>query len=239
MRFISETTADGVSERQFVLNDIPGLLWSPADEAGGRPLVLLAHGGGHHKKAPGVLARAHRYVTGCGFAAAAIDAPGHGDRPRTEREDRLQADAGELVAAGKPLGPLFDRYNAELAALAIPEWRATLDALPDHGPVGFWGMSMGSGIGVHVAAAEPRITAAVFGLAGGEFVTEAAARVTIPVEFWMQWDDEAVPRESSFALFDAFASREKAMVANPGRHMELPRSEPESSQRFFARHLSK
>ena len=239
MHFISETTSDGVSEQLFMLNDIPGVLWSPADEAGGRPLVLLAHGGGHHKKAPGVLARVQRYVTGCGFAAVAIDAPGHGDRPRTEREDQLQADAAELVAAGKPLGPLFDRYNAALAALAIPEWQATLDALPGYGPVGFWGMSMGSGIGVHVAAAEPRITAAVFGLAGGEFVTGAAVRVRIPVEFWLQWDDEFIPRESGLALFDAFATRDKVMHANPGGHMELPRSEPDSSQRFFAHRLSK
>jgi len=30
MRFTSETTSDGVSERLFTLGDIPGVLWSPA-----------------------------------------------------------------------------------------------------------------------------------------------------------------------------------------------------------------
>jgi hypothetical protein len=46
-----------------------------------------------------------------------------------------------------------------------------------------------------------------------------------------------VPREEGLALFDAFASREKTLHANPGRHGEVPAFEPESSARFFARHL--
>jgi hypothetical protein len=41
MRLTSETTSNGVSERLFTLADIPGVLWSPADAAGSRPLVLL------------------------------------------------------------------------------------------------------------------------------------------------------------------------------------------------------
>jgi cephalosporin-C deacetylase-like acetyl esterase len=103
--------------------------------------------------------------------------------------------------------------------------------------VGFWGVSMGSGIGVPFAAAEPRINAAVFGLAGGETLTDAAARITVPVEFLLQWDDEVVPRESGLALFGAFASREKTLHANPGPHAGVPAFELESSERFFTRHL--
>src|ERR1039458_10304057 len=173
MRFISETTSNGVSERLFTLDDIPGVLWSPADAAGSHPLVLLGHGGGQHKKAQGLVARAHRYVTVCGFAVAAIDAPGHGDRPRSEQDERSVAGIRDRVAAGDPLGPQIARYNAALAARAVPEWQATLDALQAldcagaGGQVGFWGVSMGSGIGVALVAAGPRITAAVFGLAGG------------------------------------------------------------------------
>ena len=78
-----------------------------------------------------------------------------------------------------------------------------------------------------LAAAEPRITAAVFGLAGHETLAEAAARVTIPVEFLLQWDDELIPRESGLALFDAFGSREKSLHANPGRHGDVPMFEVE------------
>lgn len=77
----------------------------------------------------------------------------------------------------------------------------------------------------------------MFGLAGHEALGETAARITIPVEFLLQWDDELVARESGLALFDAFASPEKTLHANPGRHMDVPRFEVESSVRFFARHL--
>ena len=147
------------------------------------------------------------------------------------------------MAAGEPIGPHLARYNTELSVRAVPEWRATLDALQEldcigaGGPVGFWGVSMGSWIGVPLAAAEPRIIAAVFGLVGHEALAEAAARVTVPVDFLLQWDDELVPRDSGLALFDVFASREKSLHANPGRHAEVPMFELENSERFFTRHL--
>jgi dienelactone hydrolase len=222
MRLTLETASDGVSEHLFTINDVPGVLWSPAGADNGRPLVLLAHGGGQHKKAPGLVARARRYVTALGFAVAAIDAPGHGDRPRTAQDEQFTAALRERMAAGEPAGPLIARANAAPAAQAVPEWQATLDALQEldwvgtGGPVGFWGVSLGTGIGVPLAAAEPRITAAVFGLASHEFLAEAAAGISVRVEFLLQWDDEQVPRESGLALFDAFASREKTLHANPG-----------------------
>jgi pimeloyl-ACP methyl ester carboxylesterase len=237
VRFTSETTSDGVSERLFTLGDIAGMLWSPAGAGGGLPLVLLAHGGGQHKKAPGIVARARRYATDCGFAVVALDAPGYGDRPMTVEDERSVADIRRRREAGEPVVPAILRYNAALAVRAVPEWQATLDALQDWGPTGFWGVSQGSCIGVPLAAAEARITAAVFGLMGSETLSEAAAQIDIPLEFWLQWDDELVPRESGLALFDAFASRDKTLHAHPGRHAELPVSEQESSQRFFARHL--
>jgi pimeloyl-ACP methyl ester carboxylesterase len=243
MRFTAETTSNGISERLFTLDGIPGVLWSPAHPTGRRPLVLLGHGGGRHKRFPGLVARAHRYVTACGFAVAAIDAPGHGDRPRTEQDERFTADLRQRIAAGEPVGPQVARDNAERAAQAVPEWRSTLDALQEldfigaDGPVGYWGVSMGSAIGVPFVAAEPRITAAVFGLAGHEVLAEAAARITVPVEFLVQWNDELVPRDSGLALFDAFASTEKTLHANPGRHADVPLFEVDSSIRFFARHL--
>ena len=255
MRFTSETITDGVSERLFTLGDVPGVLWSPARAAApspgrpapgrpspARPLVLLVHGGGQHKKAPAMQGRARRLVTACGFAAAAIDAPGSGDRPRTEEDERFIAEIRGRMAAGETVRPQVTRYNAAQAERAVPEWRATLEALQAQpgldGPVGLWGLSAGSAIGVPLAAAEPRITAAVFGLAGHETLAEAAAQVTVPVEFLLQWDDELIPRASGLALFDAFASREKSLHANPGRHADVPMFEVESSLRFFGRHLS-
>ncbi|MBI1759781.1 MAG: alpha/beta fold hydrolase [Actinobacteria bacterium] len=246
MHFTSEATSDGVLERLFTVDDIPGVLWSPAGAIGARPLLLVGHGGGRHKTAPGMALRAHRYVTALGFAVAAIDAPGHGDRPKTEQDDQRVAGIRERVAAGEPLGPHIAHYNAELSVRAVPEWRIVLDALqeldcvgPD-GPIGYVGVSMGGGIGVRFVAAEPRITAAVLGLvglAGPTDLAEVAARITVPVEFLMQWDDEMVPRDSSLGLFDAFGSTEKTLHANPGGHGEMPVFERDSSERFFTRHL--
>ncbi len=83
MRFtsISETSPDGVTEQLFTIGEIPGVLCTPQHAAGPCPLILMGHGGGQHKKALGIPARAGRFVAEGGFAVAAIDAPNHGDRP--------------------------------------------------------------------------------------------------------------------------------------------------------------
>lgn len=239
MRFTSETVSGGIRERLFVLDDITGVLWQPAGAARTRPLVLLGHGGrGGHKKSPEGWARR---LTTCGFAVAAIDLPGCGDRPRSEADERALADLHRRTAAGgAQVLPLIARSNATLASRVVPEWRAVIDAIHEFagGPIGYWGLSLGSTIGIPLVAAEPRVTAAVLGLASGENLMEPAAKVTVPVEFLLQWDDELVPRDAGLAVFDALASGDKALHANPGRHLQVPASELDSSERFFARNLT-
>jgi len=243
VQFTSETTSNGVVERDFTVNGVPGVLWSPASGPDRAPLVLMGHGGGTHKRWPAMTGRAHLLVTGGGFHVAVVDAPGHGDRPRTPHDEQEIAALYRAREAGEPEGPVVVRYNAHLAERAVPEWRATLDALqelpeigPD-GPVGYFGLNMGTAIGVPFVADDPRITAAVFGQHWPDALSETAGRITIPIEFDMQWDDEHIPRESAFALFDAFASKEKTLHANAGKHKELPRFEAGSAVRFFVRHL--
>ena len=243
MRLAAATTSDGVSEQDFILDDIPGVLWSPDDATGRRPLVLLGHGGGQDKKGPGLVARAHRLVTDCGFAAAAIDMPGFGDRPKTEQDEQFVADVRARRAAGEPVASLIARHNVALTARAVPEWRATLDALLDvgyvspGGPVVYWGVSLGTLVGVPLAAAEPRIRAGVFGLAGAGVLAEAAARVRVPVEFLLQWDDEGNDRQLALDLFDAFGSQEKTLHANMGGHTGIQQFAGDDAARFFGRHL--
>src|SRR5436190_1228079 len=84
---------------------------------------------------------------------------------------------------------------------------------PGDGPVGYFGINMGTAIGVPLVAIEPRITAAVFGQHWPDVLDEKAKQITIPIEFDMQWDDEHIPREAGLALFDAFASKEKTLHA--------------------------
>jgi dienelactone hydrolase len=247
MRFTSQTSSDDVTEQLFTLpftfGEIPGVLWTPDGTAGTRPLILMGHGGGQHKKAPGIVARAHRFAAECGFAVAAVDAPAHGGRPRTEEHNRLIGEMRNRMQTGRDVAPVLAELHTLLSGQSVPEWRAVVDAVQelDHvgtGPVGYWGLSLGCGLGVPFVAAEPRVRAAVLGLNGAETSAEAAARITVPVEFLVQWDDERVPRAASLALFDAFASAEKTLHANPGKHAGVPMFELDSSLRFFTRHLS-
>jgi dienelactone hydrolase len=207
VRFTSETSSNGVIESCFIVGEVPGVLWSPVSGSDQAPLVLMGHGGGQHKKTPALMARAHDTVTTWGFTV---------------------------------------RYATSLANRAIPEWQATLDALqelPEIGaatPIGYGGgISLGTAIGVPLTAIEPRITAAIFG--GGFFVyeaqIEAARRITVPVQFLLPWDDEHVDRQSALALFDAFASKEKTLHANPGDHRTVRWTGVDNG--FLARHLGR
>jgi dienelactone hydrolase len=240
MHFTSRTSSDGVVEQLFTLAEIPGALWTPDGATGPRPLIVIGHGGGQHKQAPGVVARARRFVEG-GFAVVAVDAPAHGDRPRTVEHERLIHEMRTRMQSGGDVTSALAELHAFIAAQSVPEWRAVLDAVQDHigsAPVGYFGLSLGCALGVPFVAAEPRVRAAVLGLNGAETSAEAAARITIPVEFLVQWDDEIVPRAASLALFDLFASVEKTLHANPGPHGTVPAFELDSSLRFFSRHLT-
>jgi len=242
MRFTSQTSSDGVTERFFTLDEIPGVLWTPEGASGTRPLILLGHGGGLHKTAPGTVSRALRFAAE-GFAVVAIDAPNHGDRPKDEEFGRIAATMRAGMAAGENPGVLVAGMHSYLAGQAVADWQAVLTAVQQLdqvgvGPVGYCGMSMGCGLGIPLIAAEPRIRAAVLGLLGAHGVAEDAARITVPVQFLVQWDDQMVPRDQALALFDALASARKTLHANPGRHEDVPSFEVDNSLSFFARHLT-
>jgi alpha-beta hydrolase superfamily lysophospholipase len=246
LHFTSETSSDGVVERDFTLGEVTGVLWSvPGSRRA--PLVLMGHGGGLHKKTPAQVARARHHVTAHGFTVVAIDAPGHGDRPRTAVDDQARADLRAAMTAGdtERVASVSSRYGAALAERAVPEWQATLDALqalPEIGPeapIGYGGgITLGTAIGIPLTATDPRITAAIFG--GGfvvhEALLDAARRITVPVQFLLPWDDEHVDRQSALDLFDAFASEEKTLHANPGDHRTVRWTGVDDT--FLARHLT-
>ncbi|OBF33652.1 hypothetical protein A5724_19030 [Mycobacterium sp. ACS1612] len=244
MHFTSRTSSNGVVERTFILGEITGVLWSPASVTAGRPLLLTGHSGGMHKKAPGLVAHALHHVTANGFTVAAIDAPGHGDRPRSS-EDRRWAEAiHQARAAGEPIAPIVAGYNAELTQRAVPEWQATLDALqtlPEIGaeaPVGYGGVALGVATGLKLTTVDRRIGAVSFGAAVvTPALIELARSITVPVEYWMPWDDENSSRESDLALFDAFASQQKTLRAHSGGRYQAPEYERDCTARFFAHHL--
>jgi hypothetical protein len=161
MRFISaQRLADGVLEREFSLGEIPGILWTSGSAP--TPLILLGHPGGLHKMYPRLVARA-RHSVAEGFAAATIELPGSGDRPRFAATEDARADLRRALAAGEPVDEIVDRLVLPLVETSVPEWRATLDALlslPEiGGPVGYAGGV--TAIGLRLAVVEPRISAAL------------------------------------------------------------------------------
>ncbi|MGI5128782.1 alpha/beta hydrolase [Pseudonocardia sp. CA-107938] len=242
MRFTSEQRLDDdVLERSFALGDVPGVLWTSASAVAPAPLVLLGHPGGLDRMHPRVTARARACVAE-GLAAATIELPWSGVRPRSAAADQARADVRRTLAAGQPVGDeIVDRLILPLVEASVPEWRAAIDALllrPEiAGPVGFAGGVIA--IGVRLARIEPRIAAAL--LFAGSFVPlgiiEEARRVTAPVHVLLQWDDEGNDRQRALDLFDAFGSTEKTLHANMGGHTGVPQFEGEASTRFLVRHL--
>ncbi|MCP2342999.1 alpha/beta hydrolase [Actinomadura rupiterrae] len=242
MYFTSETRAEGVIERDFTLGDITGVLWTPETPAENAPLILMGHSGGMHNRAPGILARATRYASEFGFSVAAIDAPGHGDRPRNAK-DQAWVDAMMAArAAGESIVPVVTEYNTDLALRAVPEWQATITALQaELGdiPIGYGGVTLGTATGLLLTATDPRIKAASFGsVLLFDALTEAARQITIPVQLLAAWDDEEIPRAYALTLFDAFNTPHKTLHANPGRHNQTPWHEVETTAHFFTRHLT-
>jgi dienelactone hydrolase len=242
MRLASAHRLDDVVERAFTLGEIPGILWTPAGAPDPVPIILLGHPGGLRNMYSRLVARA-RQSAAMGFAAATIELPGSGDRPRFAAVEEARTDLRRTLQAGESVsGDIADRLILPLTDRAVPEWQATLDALlalPEiGGPVGFAGGVIS--IGTRLAVVEPRITAAV--LFAGSFVPrtilEEARQVTIPLLVLLQWDDEGNDRQMSLDLFDAFGSKEKTLHANMGGHTGVPQFEGDDGTRFFARHLS-
>ncbi|HEY4460722.1 MAG TPA: alpha/beta hydrolase [Pseudonocardiaceae bacterium] len=241
MRFTAEQRLDdGVLEREFTLGEIPGILWTPGSATAPAPLILLGHPGGLRKMYPRLVARAQR-STAEGYAAATIELPGSGDRPRIAAVDQARTDLRQALAAGEPVDKIVDRLIPPLVETAVPELRATLDALLElpeiGGPVAYAGGVIA--IGVRLAVVEPRIAAAL--LFAGSFVPrgmfDEARQITIPLHVLLQWDDEGNDRQLALDLFDAFGSKEKTLHANMGGHTGVPQFEGEDGNRFFARHL--
>ncbi|MEV6297463.1 alpha/beta hydrolase [Streptomyces sp. NPDC051896] len=245
MHFTSEQRLDdGLLEREFILDEIPGILWTPptASASAPAPLILLGHPPLGLRKMHPRLAERARQAAADGFATATIELPGSGDRPCWAAVEQARADLRRAMEAGEPVDDeIIDALVLPLVDKAVPEWQAALDALlplPEiSGPVGYSGGVIS--IGIRLAAVEPRISAAV--LFAGSVVPrtmfEQARQVTIPLHVLLQWDDEGNDRQAALNLFDAFGSKDKTLHANMGGHTGVPQFAGDAAAQFFTRHL--
>ena len=229
-----------VWERDFTLErggkPIPGVAWQPLRATGARPLVLMGHGGTGHKRSDKLTRMAEIFTTSYGWWAAAIDGPVHGAR-----------------------GPVNDSAYREMwkrptvVQDMIDDWTAVLDALAlqdeiDKTRIGYWGVSMGTMFGLPYVASDARIRAAVLGKAGmrGSSVERSgidrhfkvyAARVTVPMLFTLQWDDERFDRDGQIELYEMLGSTDKRLHAYPGQHSDDGPEALGASAAFLHRYL--
>jgi dienelactone hydrolase len=198
----------------------------------------VGHGAAQTKSEQYVTALGRTLVRHHDIAAVAIDGPVHGDR----RGDGTRDGTVMFLEFGQRW-----QEDPDVTDDMVADWRATLDAvreLPEvgEGPVGYWGLSMGTILGLPLVVSEPRIQVAVLGLWGltgptaGRLRSDAAA-VRCPVMFLVQWDDSLCPRDRALALFDAIGTSDKRLHANPGAHSAVPSEEFPTSVRFLADHL--
>lgn len=256
MDIVNEVVERGVVERRVDLRVddriVPGIHWLPEEAASAYPTVLLGHGGTQHKRAPNVLALARSLVRHLGVGAVALDAPEHGERvtdPDTAARDRrgLVKRLGEDAdARRRGVHPAWRKAMAARIPAHVAEWKVLLDDLEGDpasaaGPFGYWGLSMGTSNGLPLVASEPRIGCAVLGLNAARDLDDVqartAAKISVPVLFLLQSDDELMTREGGLTLWDALGSTEKTLHLNPGGHIDVPRFERDAAEAFFRRHL--
>ena len=232
MSYGERHVSSGVVETAFELDvegrRVPGLVWSPDDEEP-RPIVMLGHGGSSNKRGDYILAMARLLVRRHGIRAFAIDGPGHGDR----------------LADGEEVDFEHAWDDERTSDWVVEDWRTSLEWLRGTQAitrVGYWGLSMGTMMGVPVVAGLADVEAAVLGLMGfwgpnRERIRADAPKIDCPVQFLVQWDDEIVPRDRCFDFFGAIGSDDKSMLVHPGKHAAVPPTVMRGSLEFLARKL--
>jgi pimeloyl-ACP methyl ester carboxylesterase len=215
---------------------VTGALWVPAGAAPDTPMVLCGHGASGDRYQGPIPHLARRFGEESGYPVLSIDGPVHGLR---------QIGPGGRAAFAE------DMKRPSFLDDMVGDWQLAFETITHDsdlgkGPLGYYGLSMGTIFGLPLLASTIDFTAAAIGLCGssgaasliGERLLDDAAIVEHPVLFIMQLEDELFDRDGYLALFDALASSDKRLHANPGLHPEVPAEEIDFVVRFLTNHLS-
>jgi len=231
-------TVDGAADFRLPggEREVTGALWLPEAPASDTPLVLCGHGASGDRFQAPIPHLAKRFVRECGFAVLAIDGPVHGLRQ--------VGPGGRAALAEEMRRPTF-------VDDMVRDWRLALTAIREdrsigNGPLGYFGLSMGTIFGLPLLASGLEFAASAIGLCGASGAARGIAdrlladaeTVRHPVLYLMQLEDELFDREGYLRLFDAIASVDKRLHANPGLHPEVPAEEVDFVFEFLSRRLT-
>ncbi len=215
---------------------VTGALWTPAESTPESPLILCGHGASGDRYQAPIPHLARRFGEENGYPVLAIDGPVHGLR---------QVGPGGRAAFAEEM------KRASFLDDMVEDWYLAIetvahDADLGRGPLGYFGLSMGTIFGLPLLASKIKFAAAVIGLCGssgaasrvGKRLLRDAATIEHPVFFIMQLEDELFDREGYLALFDALSATDKRLHANPGLHPEVPAEEIDFAVEFLTDHLS-
>jgi pimeloyl-ACP methyl ester carboxylesterase len=215
---------------------VTGALWLPANNSA-ELLMVFGHGASDDRYQAPICELAARFVNEANIAVLSMDGPVHGLR---------QVGPGGREA----LGQEFARPSC--IDDMVTDWDIAISAITDReelniSKLAYFGLSMGSIFGIPLVAHRNDFVVATLGLLGssgavsflGDRITEDAAKISIPVLYLMQLEDELFDRQGYLDVFDHLASQDKRLHANPGLHPEVPQEEVDFSFEFMMKYIAR
>jgi alpha-beta hydrolase superfamily lysophospholipase len=196
---------------------VTGALWFPQETT--KTLICLGHGASGDRYQAPLSYLAGRFVA-AGYPCLSIDGPVHGLRS--------VGDGGR--------GAFFPDFQREESVIEMVEdWNDSVmvaTELIGDCKLAYFGLSMGSIFGIPFVASRSDVVVSTLGLLGvvdqfphGDEILRAAEKVSCPVLYLMQMEDELFNRDGYLRVFDALATKDKRLHANPGLHPEVPDEE--------------
>lgn len=214
---------------------VTGALWEAPGAMPNAPLILCGHGASGDRYQAPIPHLARRLTKESGFSVLSIDGPVHGAR---------QVGDGGRAAFGTEMRR--ESFQDDM----VSDWHASVAAIRAErniglGKLGYFGLSMGTIFGIPLLASTLPFSACAIGLCGsrgigrraGTRLLRDAQAITNPAFFIMQLEDELFDREGYLELFDALASTDKRLHANPGLHAEVPAEEIAFAFDFLSKQL--